>query len=542
MRPAILLVHALSLSCAIASGQVPQLIMDVWPGAEDSYPHDFAPMNGMVYFAANSPVTGLELWRTDGTAAGTQLLKDINPGVNTSSPYGMIGIDGVLYFRATDADHGGELWKSDGTEAGTVMIKDINPGSASCLPVEMTSLNGLVYFIAESASTGRELWRTDGTEAGTELVYDIAPGSESSAPSDLTRIGDQLFFWANDGVHGTELWRSDGTATGTALVKDLLQNLVSNVPSPVLELNGRAYFAAMDWAHGTELWSTDGTEAGTTLVKNISPSNASTVFGHMRVLNDRLIFSAKTESTGRELWTSDGTEQGTALLDELVPGPGDGMPPGTQPAISNGLFFFVAADTASGYGYELYATDGTTMHMVKDIRTDTLGSTAINTLTPACGGVFFSADDGVHGNEIWFSDGTEAGTHLVSDIAPGEQDGLFMDPAFSGDALFFGADDPINGTEPWICPCAFVGIEEAEGELELVISPSPATTAARISLPEGGPWDLHVIDGSGRSVHHALGRSGTFNLDLTGWSSGSYHVLAMRDGKRALRKLVVVRP
>ena len=32
---------------------------------------------------------------------------------------------------------------------------------------------------------------------------------------------------------------------------------------------------------------------------------------------------------------------------------------------------------------------------------------------------YFVADDGIHGNEFWRSDGTAAGTYMVKDIVPG---------------------------------------------------------------------------------------------------------------------------
>ena len=95
-----------------------------------------------------------------------------------------------------------ELWKSDGTAAGTVLVKDINPGSASSEPSNLTNVNGTLFFTADDGAHGIELWKSDGTAAGTVLVKDINPGSAGSDPPRLTNVNGTLFFSANDGTHG----------------------------------------------------------------------------------------------------------------------------------------------------------------------------------------------------------------------------------------------------------------------------------------------------------------------------------------------------
>ena len=44
-----------------------------------------------------------------------------------SDPSSLTGVGGTLFFTADDGIHGRELWKSDGTKAGTVLVKDIDP-------------------------------------------------------------------------------------------------------------------------------------------------------------------------------------------------------------------------------------------------------------------------------------------------------------------------------------------------------------------------------------------------------------------------------
>ena len=220
-----------------------------------------------------------------------QMVLDINSTIAVgSAPQDLLTIVNTTYFTADDGIHGRELWKSDGTAAGTMIVKDINPGKDDSNPTYLTELNGQLYFSADDGTDGTELWKSDGTESGTVMVEDLYPGTYydqnaqtfraySSDPGPFTKFNGELFFPANDGDHGFELWKTDGTKDGTVLVKDIAPGAFDGLPyggvySFLTPIGGELYFAADDGDHGEELWKTDGTDAGTVIVKDIVPGSS----------------------------------------------------------------------------------------------------------------------------------------------------------------------------------------------------------------------------------------------------------------------------
>ncbi len=206
--------------------------------------------------ALGDNTTGAELWRTDGTEAGTFLVKDINPGFPGSAPLGppasqtnMVAHNGTLYFYAKS-----EFWRSDGTAAGTTLVKDIAIGPVAAVgTTSIVIVDGIMYFAASDFLGERELWRSDGTEAGTYKVKDIRPFPGAPEIDQLSAVGDLLYFSADDGAHGFELWRSDGTEAGTVLVDDIQSGSVSSFPDNLTELDGSLFFTASTPAFGREV-------------------------------------------------------------------------------------------------------------------------------------------------------------------------------------------------------------------------------------------------------------------------------------------------
>jgi ELWxxDGT repeat protein len=168
---------------------------------------------GTLYFLAPTSATQRGIFRSDGTEAGTTLVLELgaeedeppsSPGTYPPAEFTVVG--DLLFFVGDDGVHGRELWRSDGTTAGTVLVRDLFPGFLPSSPIGLTAAAGRLYFSADDGVHGRELWQSDGTADGTRLVEDVAPGAESSSPSGITTTTDRLYWSADDGLHGRELW------------------------------------------------------------------------------------------------------------------------------------------------------------------------------------------------------------------------------------------------------------------------------------------------------------------------------------------------
>ncbi len=285
--------------------------------ASSSAPCLLTRVRRTLFFEANSKLPsfgGTQLWKSDGSRAGTVLVKSFaEPSDFTySSCYQLAELtsaDGTLYFEGDDGVHGSELWKSDGTRAGTRMVKDINPEGPTSLNYFhwLTNVQGTVYISADDGVHGSELWKSDGTKAGTVMVKDINP-TGGSGPHNLTAVGRTLFFEASDGVHDG-LWRSDGTGAGTVMVKDI--DVIGSA-----DVGGTLFLNADDGVHGFEVWKSDGTEAGTVMVKDINPTGGSGPFDFTGA-GGITFFFADDGTNGYELWESDGTSAGTVQVTDF---------------------------------------------------------------------------------------------------------------------------------------------------------------------------------------------------------------------------------
>jgi ELWxxDGT repeat protein len=461
------------------------LVKRVEPGGAshdyDYGPTDLTALAGKLLFSDDDDMSGWELWRSNGTRSGTVMVKDIYPGRRdgeydyyrpySSYPAFLTAVRGKVFFSATDSAHGSELWKSNGTKAGTVLVKDIRTGDDASAPSNLTGVAGTLFFSAKEGVHGRELWASDGTKAGTVLVKDIRTGEDNSSPSSLTAVGGALFFTANDGVHGPGLWKSSGSRTGTVMVKDIRPcSDEGGWPSPLSRVGSTLYFAADDGVHGQEPWAVDP-DGGAALLADVEPGAGAGVsdWPGYPVVGQRpaaaaagtAFFLAGAAATGEELWASDGTPDGTRLVRDVFPGPRSAEIRWLTAA--GGRVYFTADDGV--HGRELWVSDGTPAGtvLVADLVPGP-GSSLPDQLFAAEGRLYFSAHTAAFGREPWVSDGTAAGTVRLDDIAPGPLPSSPLSFTRAGDWLYFAATDAVTGFELWRLPLVDGAEETKRGQ------------------------------------------------------------------------------
>lgn len=154
----------------------------------------------------------------------------------------------VLYFLGSDGVKGEELWRTDGSTAGTYLVKDIYMGLGNSSPNNFFELNGKLYFVADDGVHGKEIWVTDGTASGTKLVSNITSDVSDPKFSDFRVYNRKVYFFATDCKSGIETWvfnpdfcetLSDGNWSDLSIwkcgrVPSVLDNVKVNAPHRVL--------------------------------------------------------------------------------------------------------------------------------------------------------------------------------------------------------------------------------------------------------------------------------------------------------------------
>ncbi len=297
-----------------------RLLLDIFEGPGSSEPLEMTPIGDVVVFSAYHPVSGEELWVTNGNSMTRQLC-DIysDHSENPSSfPEQLTPLGDRMVFVADDIQHGLELWVTDGYTGGTELLKDIYPGPRGSQPAELTVVGDLLYFTAEAPESGKELYVTDGTKEGTSIIKNIATDESGSRPKHLTAWKGHLIFSATRPYEGEEPW-----IVRPGRKPEILFNIrpdgADSSPRGFVAWKDHVYFIANDGIHGEELWRTDGTAEGTVLVKDIVPVPFRKISYHsLTPLGDKLIITAENDAQGRELWVMDSERPAPRLMADIA--------------------------------------------------------------------------------------------------------------------------------------------------------------------------------------------------------------------------------
>ena len=411
------------------------LVKDIHQDVGNSVPTEFTTLGGRVYFPAYTDDEGRELLTWDGGLDAATLVEDLYPGASDADPQRLLTAGDKLYYVARSPGTGSELRRLEDPGVGSDSVMQISGGGP------FAELGDQLLFVAQDDDFVEQLWSTTGV--GATQISSFPDGSSTGVVQWIRPVvaGSQVYYFADDGIHGDEVWMTDGATTD--LVIDLLPGPDTGPNGYRASHGGRLFFGAND---GTQdgLWSTDGTVQNTQLVTSQLSLPAFSV-------GSVLVYLAYDEATGYEWWVTDGTPGSESLLAEINPGPSHGIYVYglNEWAVSGDRAFFQANSATTGV--ELWVTDGTPAgtHLVRDIAPGPQSSEP-QFITPLLGGgVVFTAWSPDAGFELWRSNGTSAGTYRVTDLAPGPESSFPSSLAVLGDWVLFSAWSGTAGREPW---------------------------------------------------------------------------------------------
>lgn len=353
-----------------------------------------------------------------------RLVADLQPGIDFSTPTGLFEWNGKVWFTACTTHEGREvasLYCTDGSTEGTRRIKDFSTaGSAFENPLVF---EGRLYFQGpnEALGKGSRVWVTDGTEAGTRPIS--KDGQDVCDEAKPFLLGERLMLF----VHGNHGKKHDLVAL----------NLRTGVEEPIaVPLDGAEDYTdghvnlgereLIPDEAGTSFWSVDGTHPG---LKKLTLPGMPAMQGddgvnQLVALPGGVLMLPAGMKQPWEFWHTDGSTVAKLTAWSWPKRHASDMWFGRV----GGLGMLLAHDHARRTG--LWCSDGTPQGTTALLDLDpyvdaTFSFHEENHPEPVVVGekLFFVMDDGMHGLELWCSDGTPKGTHLVRDLVPGSDDG-----------------------------------------------------------------------------------------------------------------------
>lgn len=415
-------------------------LADISPSDAGSEPDLLTDLNGSLVFSAGAE-DDRRLWISDGTAAGTRLIRMPGRPQGFLYPTDLTRVGHSLIFEAADTEEDRALFVTNGTDGGTRRFD------------AFTSIRAAVPFgdgvlLGGYGPQGSGLWRID-----SSLPEPILLAGGYIEPQSLAIVGEDAVIIAR--TPDPAVLRTDGTPEGTEFLRSFLPFGATIQPGMVTAGN-RAYFVIHNCTT-LQLWASDATEPGTRLVADLNPG-AQCDFGgrpsgDVAVLGGHLFVVGGVEDHPEELFRLDGNSLQPVIGTEAR------QIYGIRDLTRSGDLLFFRANIPSGVRPRLWRTDGTAAGTVQLNDVDTEPYFRFNrtsTLTAVDTVIAFGAEDEASGREVWTSDGTPECTHLLADVAPGR---LSSDPqrlTRSGDLLYFTADDGTHGHELWAVPMSAV--------------------------------------------------------------------------------------
>ena len=413
-------------------------------------PHHSDQTTEELYFAADG-----KLWRTDGAAVGTiEILTGDNESITNPAELTLAG--STLFFVSDNC-----LWKLNTTSA-VPRAQVVKEGFDSDSEVEMlTAVEGRLFFRAKAPDNGADtLWlvNEDATDASV-VQHERVSGDliDVTNPELLTCFGGTLFFTSDiDGSR--ELWLSGLNSEGAELVQDVRPGQCGSNPTSLVQAGANLFWVAEHEGYIT-LFKTDATQS-----VRVTRSTSSPLYNpsQLTAVSDdgewhlyfRATESAPTDSDDFRLWSNDGTASGSSKVLWLDDPDGDGVGEWNEvgttdqlTACASGLFFRYEA---ASKGQELWVASEQVASLVFDIAPRQEAGSDPDDLTNVDGTLYFTADNGDVGCELWRHDPGNGVTELVRDISPalsGDDDA--PEPAnliAVGDTLFFVANDGTGET------------------------------------------------------------------------------------------------
>jgi ELWxxDGT repeat protein len=391
-------------------------------------PIGFKSVNETLFFAT---FYGQNLWSSQGTPGTTRKILE---NVSRISSRGTFHDE--YYFVAKTDSNGSEMWHSDGTAEGTSMLIDLNPGSGYGLDYGsgFSVVGDAFYFIGSDASRRRVLFESDGTAAGTKRVSSM----ENKTWSEYMRSDGSGSLYVSQGTNVNVLWRYD-MKTGEAI--QISESFGRYHPGALAQIGDKMLFRGYDKEHGFELWSTDGSELSATLLKDIQTSTASAAYGaqYQPILQAGRYHLFRTDIG---TWSTNGTKEGTQ---NLMPKPKSFTAISTNFVQYDGKLYFSSNDENKTSGF--FVSDGT--------KSGTRRVTSQHIYPRGlvvCDKHFYFSATGLEGEgtEIWVSDGTDSGTKVLKDIREGQASSMPSNLVALKTRVYFIADDGVNGKEVWV--------------------------------------------------------------------------------------------